>query len=156
MNKDYWDGAVWVYRATITNDGSNSGTHEYDIVPGAGNELEVLYAQLFNGDATGRNGGMNIKDADGGKSIGEIRNASISATDTLALPNRSSGSNADGGVGQRIIVAGTMSLVLSVASLAVLKESRLGIACRIRGGLPTVTLTSPTDATEAIQTNRVF
>lgn len=148
-------GNIWVYRATITNDGANSGTHEYDVVPGAGGGLRFLYAQLYNGDAVGRTGICSIKDADGGNIIGEIRVVSIAATDSLALPNDSAGSNFSSSA-IHYDAAGSMSLFFSVSSLAVSKESRLGVACRIRGPSPTVTLTSPTSATEAVQTNQVF
>lgn len=151
----YWDGALWAYHADITNDGSNSGNHLYSLVPGAGNELEFLQGTLFNGDAVGRTGLAIIHDAAGGNVLHTLRSVSIAATDFLDLPNLSSGSNASG-MSNRIFVAGTMDLLFQVNAMAVSKESRCGIVCRIRGGLPTVTLTSPADAVEVVNMNQVY
>ena len=157
MSEDYWEGATWVYHASITNNGSNSGNHDYVIVPGAGNEFQILTGTIFNGDTSSRSVEGRIRD-DGQRTLGYVieRDATVAAADQRAFP--STQSLGDGGPAQtsRFIVSGTMEVFLQVRLIAVNQDSQIGLVARIRGGLPTVTLTSPTGATEVVNTNRVY
>lgn len=151
QTEGYWEGALWVYHADIVNNGANSGNQVYSIVPGVGNELEVLYGTVFNGDAAGRSTTVIIDDG--------TNNLSLMVSETLgsaASRDFPSSNTSRGAAGQRYILAGTMRLITTVASVAVSQDSRLGLCCRIRGDLPTVTLTSPTGATETVNRNQVF
>lgn len=159
---EYWDGALWIYHATITNDGSNSGIHEYDLVPGVGNELEVLYGRLNNGDASNRVVHGYVKDADGGNIlasvIGDDSGTNLNAARALSFPFAQAEDSSNGqafAAGVRFFLAGAMSLNLTLAAIAVSQDTSLGLVCRIRGGVPTVILTSPTDAVEVVNTNQV-
>lgn len=155
---EYWEGATWVYHATVTNDGTNSGTHEYDVIPGAGNELEILYGLVFNGDTSARTIVARIQDADGGNFLAFIvPSGSIAAAGRISFPvNDPHAANSAANAGARFLLSGTMSLNAQVQSIAVNQDSEFGIACRIRGGLPSVVFTSPTGATETVNTNQVF
>lgn len=158
-DQGYWDGALWVYHADITNNGSNSGNHTYAVVPGAGNEMEVLYGLILNGDASNRTAGVLIKDGAGGNIISRILssftlNAGISHAYPVADERSATGAGINAGA--RIIIGGTIELSATFASIAVSQDTAFAIVCRIRGGLPTVTLTSPTDAVEVVNTNQVF
>lgn len=153
----YWDGGTWVYHADITNDGSNSGNHTYSVVPGAGNELEVLYGRILNGDAAARTSQVLVKDVVGGEILARIVNRSLGAGLDHSFPAVSEAvDSAKLSAGARIIIAGLMELQAVIAAVAVSQDSAFGVVCRIRGGVPTVTLTSPTDAVEVVNRDQVF
>lgn len=153
MSEDYWDGANWVFEADITNDGSNSGNHVYTITVGAGNELEILYGNILNGDTSARTASAVIDD--GSTTTAFMESLSLGAGAQAGFPHANAAGTIETGP-TRFIVAGTMRIVVTVASVATSQDTALAIACRIRGGIPTVVLTSPTDAVEVVNTNRVF
>lgn len=156
MSEDYWAGAVWVYHANITNNGSNSGNHVYAVSPGVGNEMELLYGSIRNLDAAARTANVEIDDGTN-IFVSLVTAVSISASARTSFPGASSvASSSPVAAGSRIILAGGMRLNATLAAVAVSQDSRFGIACRIRGGVPTVTLTSPADAVEVVDINRVF
>ncbi len=158
MKDGYWEGATWIYRATITNDGTNSGTHTYSVVPGAGNEFELVAGVLFNGDTTGRVvTGMIAAPA------GDVLNRLIERNDSLGAGAEQGfpsapivGDNAPGAAGPRYIVAGTMILRCSVAAVAINQDTAFGVTIRFRGATPVPALTSPTDAVEVVVINQVL
>lgn len=160
MSENYWEGGLWVYHADIVNDGSNSGNHTYSIAQAAGDEMEVLYGIFLNGDTSNRtlqaliDDGANTLAALLGDIGGFTLNAGASQGFPVADPRASAGGGSSGGI--RYIVAGAMRLRFVLGSVAVSQDSALGIVCRIRGAIPTVTLTSPADAVETVNTNRVF
>ncbi len=157
MTEEYWAGALWIYQANITNDGSNSGSHIYDVVPGAGNEFEVLYGRLSNDDTAGRNGSVTIEGEASLPVSTLLRRASIGANTHRNFPVAAAPADlSEASAGTRFIVAGTMTITAILEAVAVSQDSAFAIVCRIRGRLPTVTLTSPTDAVETIDTNQVF
>lgn len=156
MSEHFWEGAVWVYHADIVNDGSNSGNHIYSIVPGGGNEMEILYGQLVNGDTSARVATIMIDD--GANQITRFLALTLGAGGVHGFPisNVVTAAGAGSGPYVRLIVAGSMRLRANVDAIAVSENTGLAIACRIRGGIPTVTLTSPTDAVETVNMNQVF
>lgn len=160
MSEDYWDGALWVYHADIVNDGSNSGNHIYLMTVGAGNELEVLYGSILNGDASNRVAFVRIDD--GAELIapllGDLEGITLNSGQSHGFPYApaEASGGAAAGAGARYLMAGAMRLRAQVTAIAVSQDSAFGIACRIRGEIPTVVLTSPTDAVETVNTNRVF
>lgn len=155
--EQFWDGATWVYDAIITNDGVNSGTHIYDVSPGVGNELEILYGQLRNLDTVGRIIDIFIED-DVPNALVYMSPSSFSLTQSQRMPFPVTDEALANSAGQarRWLLSGGMNLSCVAASIAVSQDTRFSICCRIRGGLPTVTLTSPTDATETVNINQVF
>ncbi len=160
MSEDYWEGAIWVFQARILNDGSNAGDHVYAVSPGVGNELEVLYGNIINSDSgSARNASIDIDD--GSNLLTRVLTLSTPVANAdvsffSAPGNASSGNSLVGITSGKIMIAGGMRLVATVFALAVNQDSFFAIACRIRGGLPTVTFTSPTDATETVNPNQVF
>lgn len=157
-NEDYWAGALWVYHADITNDGSNSGNHQYVVTPGAGNEMRVLYGTLANDDTSTRASEVWIRDA-GGRLIARLRgrgNAVAGDDRSFPLSNVSGSLDESSIGGSEIVVAGAMDIIAVVESVATSQDTAFAIVCRIRGGIPTVVLTSPTDAVETVNTNRTF
>lgn len=157
--EDYWHGATWCYHATITNDGSNSGNHVYVVVPGVGNEMEILYGEITQGDAAGRVAFVRIDAGAGTSVMGRlIRSATIGAGLIRSYPNGGGGSADDDsiGAGARLIVSGAMRIVAQVAAIAVSENTAFALVARVRNGPGTVTLTSPTDAVEVVQTDGMF
>lgn len=152
---EYWGGRTWTYAADVTNDVTNSGTHEYDTVPGAGNEMEVLYGLLKNDDTSARTGFARIRDTTEAFELGRVTPSfSITAGQHLPFPVVDEAGSAGASRG-RWIITGTMQLNVELLSVAVSQDSAFHLVARIRGGLPTVTITSPTGATETVSLNAV-
>ncbi len=137
MSEDYWDGALWVYHADITNDAMDAATQSYTIVPGVGNEMELLYGTVLNGDTSARNALVEI--SDGANRILRIASFSLGAATNMPLPFKGADNADEVGSWTRFILAGTMQLEVSVAAVAVSQDSALGLCARIRGSLPLVT-----------------
>ncbi len=138
MSEDYWDGATWVYHSQIAHEAAQgAGTISWLVVPGAGNEMEVLYGHLRNTDTVDRSGAVTIED-DAGAEIVSLQRGTITAAVRAAFPVAPAASSDESG-GGRYIVSGTMRLLALVAAVADGQESEFGLACRIRGGVPTVT-----------------
>lgn len=144
-------GATWTFRATITNDGANSGNHIYDFSPGARSEFEVLYGSIFNGDAAGRGAQVRILNPDD-DIVGDMVPNTFTLATGARMPFPATDEIADNaGVStRRWIITGNMAVSVRVNSVAVSQDSAVGITVRIRGAIPTVTLTSPTGATETV------
>lgn len=149
-------GATWVYHAQITNGAGGSGTCSVSIVPGGGNELEIMYGLVTNGDTTTRTGRVLLRD-DGGRIISEILRFAIPGGQTVNFPvtDEISGNGASSGF-VRLIVTGTMDVFMSVDAVAASQDATFAIACRIRGGLPTVTEVGQSTPTITINTERIF
>ncbi len=154
MTENYWEGATWVYHADIVNDGSNSGNHVYTVVPGVGNELEVLFGSVLNGDTASRTVQFSWNTAISGGEVLEFYGLSLGAGLRMAL--FPSDGQADQPIMGRHILSGGMSLSISVSAVAVNQDSALGFVGRLRGSIPMVTLTSPTDAVETVNITQVF
>lgn len=152
--EDYWQGALWVYHADITNDGSNSGNHVYSVSQAVGSEMEVIGGRVLNGDASSRT--LDVYIDDGTNQIMPlITTKALGAGDEIPLLSR--GGSDITPFFNRVLLSGTMRLIVNIAALAVNKDTAVGIICRIRyPPLPTVTLTSPTNAVETVNTNLVF
>lgn len=148
---------TWVYVATITNDGSNSGNHEYEITPGVGGEVKEPYGSLLNGDGSARSSFAYVRDDDD-TNIAHITppTLSITAAQTLPFPVIDEVASNAASFFSRLMTSGLMKFYFALTSIAVSQDTALRISCRIRGAIPTVTLTSPTDAVEVVVKNQVF
>ena len=147
LKDDYFDGAIWAYHAKRTNEaGQGASDITFTVTPGAGNELEVGYGSLFNGDTVSRAGRVEIdlgsattnQIADligtGGaaQNITSGRFASFPTSDGFAA----------GGVGLtpgfRFPLAGTMRLAALLQSVADGQDADFSLVARITGSLPDV------------------
>ncbi len=158
MSEDYWDGALWIYQADITNDASDAANHTYTIVPGTGNEMEILYGNIFNGDTVARNTGVRLMD--GANTLGWLTQfgSSTGAGIYRMFPavNISDNFPITGGK-SRLFMAGTMELEAIVTAVAISQDSAFAVVCRIRGGVPTVTETASAGVPViSINTEQVF
>ncbi len=153
MSEEYWDGALWVYHADITRDGSTSGTDTIDIVPGAGNEMEVLYGMISHDDGTGRQVRAAISTDNVAERITYLANGVVTSS-FMDFPQEGASGNESGP--SRKVVAGPMTLRLTIESLAVGKKAIYAVVCRIRGAVPTVTVTKPADSVLVTNKNAVM
>ncbi len=139
QSDDYWEGALWVYHASITNDAMDVATHTYTITVGAGNELEILFGSVLQGDTSNRAVTVEITDGTNRLAvlIGSTVNAGVRAAFPTATPFIAAGPILIS-AGTRIILGGAMELVVTIGAVAVSQDSALGLVCRIRGAVPTV------------------
>ena len=151
----YWNGRTWVYQADITNGGGGAGNHSYTVTVASGNELEVLYGELFNGDTSNRTGEVIIDD--GTNQLSRFLSGTINAAARWPFPiadgQAAAGMSLGGG---RVIISGTMRLVATVASVAASENTAFAVVCRIRGGIPTVVEVGASTPTININTETIF
>ena len=121
--------------------------------------MEILYGYIFNGDTSARVSVVRIQDSAGSLNLGFLtdRNISVTAGEVLGFPTSIAGTsyNDQPSLPGRAIVSGVSQLHAQVGSVAVSQDSVFTITARIRGGVPTVTLTSPAGATETVDLNVV-
>ena len=156
MTRDegYWDGATWVYEATLIN-GGTSGSIVALIVPGAGNEMELLYGTITNQDTSTR-ASVVIIESDDGANLGLFLNSdNVGAGGTAMFPNTNATIARLPG-GQRNLISGEMQLRVQLTSVAASQDFRVAVVCRIRGGVPTVTATVTSGGSETVRTEKVF
>ena len=137
---DYWGGSLYVYQATII--GSAAASHRYDIEPGEGNEFQMLWGTLFNGDTTARSPSSLIYSDDTFSFVLTrfLNTSTIGAGSYRNFPaDASYGSDAGQSAASRILMAGKMVLRVQLSSVAISQDSALAFACRLRGDPPTVT-----------------
>lgn len=157
MNEEFWAGSMWNFRATILNNGANSGDHVYSAVLADGDEMEVLYGRIENSDTASRAGLAKIFSSDGDE-LASFGEKTLNAGAILYFPN-AGGAPGTGGAAlatSKFMVSGAMEFQARVNAVGTSKDTFFAIACRLRGDPPTVTLTSPTGATETISTNEVL
>ncbi len=129
---------TWVYEVDIIN-GDADGEVSAIIVPGAGNEFEVLYGTIFNGDSVNRVTEALVQDDDDNRIGWIMRAATVNAGHFIGFPIYGAGTTNRGGESNRWIISGGMKLKLSMAAVGATDDVNFAIACRIRGGSPTVT-----------------
>lgn len=153
FDPDKW--AVWHYRATIANDGSNSGNHGYNFTPGAGNILVVLGGILFNGDTVALNGSVIVRNSDNNDIRRILPTTSIAGGSSREFPTKELSSDDGVASAEGVVVSGDEDLQILLASVNVNDDSLVSLYGLVSGGPPTVTLISPTGATETETENRI-
>ncbi len=141
MSEDYWDGATWVYHSIVTNQASaGDGSISWTVIPGAGNEMVVLYGRIVNLDITGRLVTLDIETDIGGETLGRLITITPNAASAVGFPVMNVQAAAgSGSAPARYILSGTTRLVATVVNVTNGQDAEFGIVCRIRGGVPTVT-----------------
>lgn len=150
-DKEYWAGALWVLQGTIANAGT-AGSATVTISPGQGNELEVLYGKMQHDDASSRAVTVIARDDDDNEIARFFSNSFANSQQNLPQEGTTGVETAP----TRRIVAGTMDIQMQVASLGANQTFTFSLCCRIRGGPPSVALTSAAGATETTNKNQVF
>ncbi len=157
MSEDYWDGANWIYEVNIANDDQGAANIAVEIVPGAGNEMELLYAGLQQLDTVGRTISILIED-DTDNIIAILSELSLTENQRIHLPmsNNEASTARVSSAGARLIISGNQVLRFQVASVALSQDAKFAVVCRIRGGVPTVTETGGGVIVVTINTEKVF
>ena len=149
-------GRTYVFQGTVLED-ATAGTHvtSLTVVPGAGNEMQVLYGRLVNGNtATAQTMQAYVTDGT------NIVSLFINQQDTSALISRSfpmlinsttNVSNSAVGV-YPFVVSGTQTLYLSLSTTAVSVTQTFAVVLRVWGDSPTFTL-ADTVGTPTLTTN---
>ncbi len=160
MSEDYWDGALFIYHADILNGAGGSGTTSYTVVPGAGNELEILYGHIFNGDTVGR--GSKVEISSGANFLASLLDDQTGiALDPGAAQSyphsdevAAGGGSTVGGV--RLFLAGTMDLEGAILAVGSSDDTRFAMVARLRGGMPIITEAGISTPTININVEGVF
>jgi hypothetical protein len=156
MEFDHKKWAVWEYRAAIVNNGTNSGSHSYVISVKGGVMAVLLGGTILNGDTSGRNVTIHLRNTDNNPVRILLPGTSVAANGRREFPTtQTSADNSVASIPPDIIIAGTMDMLFQIASLAINENSELSVYFMINGKPPTVALTSPTDAVETETTNVV-
>lgn len=148
--------AVWDYRATILNDGVNSGNHAYVFTAGAGNICILVGGKVLNGDPASRAGNVRLRNGDDDRIRDVLRNQTIAGDKERDFPTSElAGDDNSASVPPEVIISGVEDLIVNVSSIAVSEDSAVSLQMLVSGGPPTVVLTSPTGATETETENRI-
>lgn len=157
VSKDYWSGGTWVYQGTIDNGAGGGGDVTWSVIPGVGNEMEIIFGTIANTDSAARITAARFRDA-GGNSLASLTDiTSTAAGATRSFPVASEGADDEAvSAGGRYILSGTAELLGEVRSAAASQGGFFGILARIRGGVPTVTEAGNSTPTITINTERTF
>lgn len=152
----YWDGALWIYQADVTNGAGGAGVQSYTVTTVAGSEMELLYGEFFNGDTLGVV--LTVTIDDGTNELIELMSLTADAASRHSFPH--SDTPAVGGThlssGSRIFLGGGMRIVGSTASVAASQDTAFALVCRIRGAVPTVVEAGASTPTINVNVERVF
>ncbi len=154
--------ATWVYHAKVINDAITSGNHEYDVTPGAGGQFEFGWGTISNRDlSTARNGFVIIQDSLDGDQIGTMMGfQSIGPGIRGVFPDRfayaASVQQQMGYGGTPLRVPSNAFLHAEIQALPINEDTEFSMVVRVRGRKPTVTITSPSGATETVNTDAMF
>lgn len=152
MSEEYWEGALFIYQSDIVNGAGGGGNISVVISPGVGNEMEVLMAEILNGDSSSRvlAGRTRNEDADKLRSIFSVNTA---AGGNQAWPHGRT--DQIGGPG-KLILSGDMDLFLLAESVAASQNASFSMEARLRGGVPTITESGNSTPTITINSERVL
>ncbi len=149
--------AVWGYRVTIVNDGSNSGSHIYSVRPTQGSVAILLGGELLNGDTSTRTASAFLLSPGASAIRRALFAQSVVAGAIRQFPTTElTGDNGDGSASSPFVVASGQRFDVTIAAVAVSQNTACILQFLIHGTPPTVILTSPTDAVEVVVEDRVF
>ena len=155
MNGVWKAGRLFVYQADVTNGAGGAGNQSYTFTPGDGNELEILYGELLNGDTSTRVATLEIDD--GTNHLAYLGNESVTAGSRMAFPTADPpGNDSTVSAGAPLLLSGTMRLIVLLASVAASQNSALGLVIRLRGGVPTITEAGASTPTINVNVERVY
>ncbi len=156
---DSWPGGqTWVYHADIVNSAGGAADNSYTVSLAVGNEMEILYGEVLNGDTAGRVVTVLIDTGTAGENLASLVSITADAGSTQAFPH-SDVSGVAGthlSAGAPLLFSGGMRLVVTVAAVALSQDTAFGLVCRTRNAVPTVVEAGEASATITINEERVF
>ncbi len=158
--QQYWDGGTLVYQADSTNGAGGGGTISYEVVPGVGNELEILYGHIFNGDTVARGTSINISSGTNFLTslLDDSPGLALGAGTDQSYPHSDDGAATGGSTvgGVRFFLAGTMDVTGQLLAVGASDDARFALVARLRGGIPTITEVAQSTPTININVEQVF
>lgn len=155
--EEYWEGRLFLYHGEITNGAGGGGNISWVIIPGRGNELELLYGHLQNGDTAGRTGSINIETDTSGELVTRpLTSSSFAAGARRFFPvAEPSADNTTAGPA-RWIISGIQRISVTMGAVAASENAVFSFAARLRGGMPGITEAGNSTPTIAINVEQVF
>lgn len=158
MSEGYWDGATFVYRATVINGGGGGGDTSVTLEPGTGNEFDLTAGTIAHNDATASTINALIRDEDDNTQVPLIALASVAQNSLLNFPHvgavPATGGNGPGQ--RRYIISGTMDLFVNAVAMDASEGSTHTLFGRIRGSVPAMTESGNSTPTITITTERTY
>lgn len=154
---EYGSGGLFIYFATIVNGAGGAGDHTYIVTAGVGNELEILGGVILNGDTSSRtvtvktDTGVADENVDGSLPEG----TALGAGTRMGLYRGDASVNAPQAFG-RMVLSGSLRLVVRVAAVTASENSAFGFIARLRGGIPTIAETGASTPTITIEEERTI
>ena len=145
------DGAEWVLQGTIVTDGTNAGNAIVRIDVGKGNVVEVLHGKMKHTDGSSRAVTVIKRDPSDNEVARFMSNSFANGEQNFPQEGTTGVETAP----NDRIVSGDEDIEMKVASMSISSIFTFSISLWIWGGVPTVTLTSPTGATETTNTKQV-
>ena len=150
-------GKTFIYQGTVINSGGISDV-SIALVPGRGNEFELLTLEISHNDATASTINVLLRDAAAGNTVGTLAAvASVTANSVVRVPAVGTAVITTGNFPQLtrpIMVSGVMELFANAVAIDDLEGITVAILGRVYGGLPTITASPVAD--ETANTESVF
>ncbi len=130
----------------------------YDIIPGVGNEFQILAIEILNNDTLSRVVEAFLDDGTN-HLVRILKVANLPTADHLVYPQAVAqvAEEAIAAVGLGMLVSGTMRLRFQGTSFAVDQEMGISLILRVRGGIPAVDASvNVGNMTETVRTEQVF
>lgn len=161
MTEEFWEGATFVYRSTIINGAGGGGDCSVLLVPGQGNEFELMYGTIAHNDATASNIDVHIRDEDNNiqaylYDVDAVTQNSVCQFPTAPQAAATGGNAADSPAATRFVISGTMNLFMAAIAIDASEGTTNTIVGRYRGDLPTITETGNSTPTITITTERSY
>lgn len=155
--EEYWEGRLFVYHATVTNGAGGDGDISFLTVPGQGNELEILYGHLHNGDTVGRTGTIDVETDTGGQLVARLMpSVAFAAAARRFFPSSELSGDNLAATAKRWIISGTQRMNATIAAVGASDDVTFAFAARLRGGMPTITEAGASTPTITINEERVY
>lgn len=151
MDEENYEGALFLYTATVINSGGIS-TVSVQLVPGAGNEFELLYATISHNDATASTMNVLFRDENAVTvlpfydALASVTQNSVLKIPPLGTVAGTGGNDLAAGPG-RLLLAGDMDFFMSAVDIDDLEGITVSIVGRVFGGVPTITASPVADET---------
>lgn len=113
---------------------------------------------MFNGDTSNRIAFVVVEEPGGEDVMELLASSTLNAGAVFRFPSLGAAVAATGNLValRRVTLAGIMTLRTSIAAIAINQDSNVAIGAKIWGRKPTVTLTSPANAVETVNADRVI
>ena len=149
--------SLYVFRATITNDGVTAGAHAYTLSPGVGRKMIILGGRVLNGSLAAV--AFDVFLTDGTNRIYNFlpEGATIAAGVARSFPTSMSSADSDAGSQLSMMLGGAMTFEVDTGSIAISQDTAAAVIALVDSQEPTTaTAVGPAGSTATINTSLVF